>query len=155
MSTRTLLSLTFTAILALSLAAPVFAGPGQVTVVTASEARAAIADANLTGNETVIITPKDYCAVEAELNEAFQIQPVELNLCNGWTRAGFDLPATGSLTVVLHDRLGRVVQEIQKGELDAGRHTFVFRDHRLPIDTFYLSIRYEDGTNTVNQRLFL
>ncbi len=129
-----------------------FAAENAVTAATKTAA-ATVAEATVPMREINIEDTFDQCC--EELSDTFFLHPMQVNLLNGETAATLDVPERANVKMVLYDRLGREVLTLHDGQLNEGRHTFVFREYRLPIETFYLRVTYQSEDEFVNQRVFL
>ncbi len=125
---------------------------------TATEALAALevtAALDATVPMRTITVTNDRTPLMQELDPCFRLHPMSVNLLNGETEATVDVPKPGNVSMVLCDRLGREVMTLNDGELSAGRHVFVFREHRLPIERFYLRVTYQCENQSIERRVFL
>lgn len=145
----------WTLIFVVGIAGMAFANEDASKAEAATEATTAATAAEATAPMRTICVEDKMCEITAELSETFFLHPMQVNLLNGETHATIDLPQDGRVEIKLYDRLGREVMNLHDGDLAAGRHTFVFREHRLPIETFYLRISYESDWYSVEKRVFL
>lgn len=89
----------------------------------------------------------------SELPSALKLHQNMPNPFNPSTRIGFEIPASGRVRLVLHDRLGRRVRTLLDSSLPAGTHAIEFDAANLPSGLYFYTLTTASGTLTRTMHL--
>lgn len=83
----------------------------------------------------------------------FGLQQNYPNPFNPSTQVSFTIPASGLVTLDIHDALGRKVRTLVDSRLEAGVHSVTFDGQGLPSGTYTAILRFGDRTSSIRMTL--
>ena len=82
--------------------------------------------------------------IESQIAQDFDLQQNYPNPFNPSTQISFSLPISSEVHIVIYDQLGREVDRLRQGLMNAGNHTVTWSARNLPSGIYYYQLRAGD-----------
>ena len=94
------------------------------------------------------VTPTLTGITKNELPLLFNLSQNYPNPFNPTTNISFVIPKMDKVTLIVYDELGRLVETLIDGELQAGKHSVDWNASLLPSGTYFYRLTTQDYTET-------
>lgn len=82
--------------------------------------------------------------IEGQIAQDFDLQQNYPNPFNPSTQISFSLPINSEVNIVIYDQLGREVDRLRQGTMNAGNHTVSWSARNLPSGIYYYQLQVGD-----------